>query len=512
MSPTSTSIPADFLSAVPAAPQTIVADETTSLEMSDSTASQLQTVAFHTLGCRANQLETTTLAEDFKERGWVIGAFDEPADVYVLNTCTVTERADQESRRMIRRARLSNPQARIAVTGCYAQVAPEELAAQEGVHLVVGNHHKDELPALVASLPPHLPQDGLTIPVIKVSEIDKSRLMVGASAAAIDRTRGSLKIQDGCDYKCTYCIIWQARGPSRSLSVEDVKSHLGRMIFDGFKEIMLTGINIGQYEHDGADLADLLQALTDLPGAFRLRLTSLDPLEVTDKLIDAVANSNGKICPYFHLSAQSAEDSVLKRMGRRHHVAGMQATCQAILKQLPNACIGADLIVGFPGESLERFEATVAALDASPIHYLHVFSYSARSNTPAADFEDSVPEREKRRRAQVLRDWSDKRQLIFRQQFIDQTLDILMEDGVDDLSRPKGLSENYIKITLTNATLLPRQEFDLPSLAHAIPTTVKQTLLAPNITMQGDKTVRPNDRVRVRLSSVNQNECLGELL
>jgi len=466
-----------------------------------ASAASAQTVAFHTLGCRANQLETSTLAESFKERGWELGAFDEVADLYVINTCTVTERADLESQRMIRRARLSNPNARIAVTGCYAQVAPDELAAQTGVHLVVGNQHKDELPDLVETLEISAP-DFQT--VVKVSEIDKSRIMVGASAAAIDRTRGSLKIQDGCDYKCTYCIIWQARGPSRSLSVEDVKSHLGRMIFDGFKEIMLTGINIGQYEHDGADFADLLQALAAMPGAFRLRLSSLDPLEVTDKLIDVVANSNGKICPYFHLSAQSAEDFVLRRMGRRHHVAGMQATCRSIMERMPHACIGSDLIVGFPGESLERFEMTVAALDETPMHYLHVFSYSARANTPAAEFEETVPEREKRRRAQVLREWSAKRQVEFQRRFIDQVLDVIMEDGVDDEDHPKGLSENYIKVKLLNAALLPR--LDLDSLLNG------EELIQPVASEAGQKIVRPNDRVRVRIVSVSDEHCFGEVV
>jgi threonylcarbamoyladenosine tRNA methylthiotransferase MtaB len=470
----------------------------------DSKSTAAQTVAFHTLGCRANQLETSTLADSFKQRGWELGAFDDVADLYVINTCTVTERADLESQRMIRRARLSNPNARIAVTGCYAQVAPDELAAQEGVHLVVGNQHKDELPELVDTLSPASPDFQ---PVVKVSEIDKSRIMVGASAAAIDRTRGSLKIQDGCDYKCTYCIIWQARGPSRSLSVEDVRNHLGRMIFDGFKEIMLTGINIGQYEHEGSDLADLLQALISLPGTFRLRLSSLDPLEVTDKLIDVVANSNGKICPYFHLSAQSAEDFVLRRMGRRHHVAGMQETCRTIMERMPNACIGSDLIVGFPGETLERFEMTVAALDETPMHYLHVFSYSARSNTPAAEFEDAVPEREKRRRAQVLRDWSAKRQLVFQRQFMGQILNVIVEDGIDDEGHPKGLSENYIKVKLQNAILLPR--LDIESVLN--PEGLDGNLEAP-VLEKGQCTVRPNDRVRIRILSVSDDNCFGEVI
>lgn len=433
-------------------------------------------VAFHTLGCKANQLETATLAGDFQELGWKLGSFDEPADVYVINTCTVTERADQESRRMIRRARLSNPAARVAVTGCYAQVAPEELAAQDGVSFVIGNNFKDELAAIINATPAASISGQ---PLVRVSDIDKSRIMVGASSAGIDRTRGSLKIQDGCDYKCTYCIIWQARGPSRSLSVADVKFQLGRMLFDGFKEITLTGINIGQYEHESpdgrrADLADLLAELVTLPGRFRLRLTSLDPMEVTDKLIDVVGQSGGKICPHFHLSAQSADDAVLKRMGRRHHVSGMQAVCERITAEIPDACIGSDIITGFPGETDALFESTLATLNDTPMHYLHVFSYSARTGTPAADFPDAVPEREKRRRAQILRDWSDARHLAYRRRFLGRELEVLVEDGLDEQGRPRGMSENYLKVAIT---------------------AVRQ--------------FSPNDWVWVRLATVTPDETIG---
>jgi threonylcarbamoyladenosine tRNA methylthiotransferase MtaB len=398
---------------------------------------QTRTVAFHTLGCKANQLETSTLAHQFGDLGWTIVPFDEAAEVYVINTCTVTERSDQESRRIIRRARLSNPQARIAVTGCYAQVSPDELAGLDGVSFVIGNNFKDQLVRIVAETPVS------DQPLVQVSEIDKSRIMVGASSAAIDRTRGSLKIQDGCDYKCTYCIIWEARGLSRSLPVDDIKLQLKRMLDEGFKEIMLTGINIGQYEHENHDLADLLRELIALPGRFRLRLTSLDPMEVSDKLINAVAQSDGKICPHFHLSAQSAEDGVLKRMGRRHHVADMLRVCETIAQKIPHASVGSDIIVGFPGETAERFEATYRTLNSTYMNYFHVFSYSKRKGTPAATFPEQVPEREKKARAQHLRNLSDTKQLAYRQQFIGSLLDVIVEEGCT-----QGMSENYLKIQL----------------------------------------------------------------
>lgn len=400
-----------------------------------------RTVAFYTLGCKANQLETSTLATGFQDQGWNIVPFDEAAEVYVVNTCTVTERSDQESKRIIRRARLSNPEARIAVTGCYAQVSPDELAVLDGVSFVIGNNFKDQLVRIVQDTPPS------DKPLVQVSEIDKSRIMEGASSAAIDRTRGSLKIQDGCDYKCTYCIIWEARGLSRSLPMEDIRLQLKRMIDEGFKEIMLTGINIGQYEHDGADLADLLSELIQLDGTFRLRLTSLDPMEVSDKLIDVVAGSSGKICPHFHLSAQSAEDYVLKRMGRRHHVADMLRVCETIAAKIPEASVGSDIIVGFPGETEERFEATYEALKRTYMNYFHVFSYSKRKGTPAAMFPDQVPEREKKARAQKLRALSDAKNLAYRQQFVGQTLAVIVEES--EPGEPlKGMSENYLKVRI----------------------------------------------------------------
>lgn len=409
---------------------------------------QYRTVAFYTLGCKANQLETSTLAHQFQDQGWRIVPFDEAAEVYVVNTCTVTERSDQESRRIIRRARLSNPSARIAATGCYAQVSPDELAALDGVSFVIGNNFKEQLVSIVQNTPVS------EKPLVRVSEIDKSRIMEGASSSAIDRTRGSLKIQDGCDYKCTYCIIWEARGLSRSLPVDDIGHQLKRMLAEGFQEIMLTGINIGQYEHQGADLADLLSELIQMEGAFRLRLTSLDPMEVSDKLIGVVAQSNGKICPHFHLSAQSAEDFVLKRMGRRHHVADMVRVCQTIAERIPHASVGSDIIVGFPGETAERFEATYETLEKVYMNYFHVFSYSKRKGTPAATFPEQVPEREKKDRAQRLRALSEAKSLAYRERFAGQALTVIVEEH--EPGEPlKGMSENYLKVQLsTNGLVL----------------------------------------------------------
>lgn len=399
------------------------------------------TVAFYTLGCKTNQLETSTLANTFTQNGWQVVPFDASAQVYVINSCTVTERSDNETHRIIRRARLSNQSARIVVTGCYAQVAPQQVAAQPGVTDVIGNHEKSELFELLKINPV-----GDT-PHIQVSEIDKSRIMQGAAEGALDRVRGSLKIQDGCDYKCTYCIIWEARGKSRSLSVVDIKKSLQEMIAVGFKEIVLTGINIGQYDDPDThlDLAGLLQELIQLDGNFRLRLTSLDPKEVTNKLIDVIAASNGKICPHIHLSAQSCDDVVLKRMGRRHHVDEMISVCEQLEQKVPSISIGSDIIVGFPGETDDYFENTRHVLETVPMNYFHVFSYSKRKETPAATFDEQIPERTKKARATILKTLSDTKDFAYRQGFLDRELEIITEH-----SGAKGMSAEYIRVTLIN--------------------------------------------------------------
>lgn len=404
-----------------------------------------RTVAFYTLGCKTNQLETSTVANQLVALGWNVVSFDDSADLYVINTCTVTNRSDLESQRIIRRAKLTNPNGKIAVTGCYTQVAPEEVSDLPGVQFVIGNNFKDELANIV--------HDGFTKaessnerqPVlVKISDIDKSRVLEGASASAIDRTRGSLKIQDGCDYKCTYCIIWEARGLSRSLPVNDLLTQLQHLLFEGFKEIVLTGINIGQYQDNDINLAGLLAQLIKLPGTFRLRLSSLDPMEVTSELIDVVSQSNGKICPYFHLSAQTANDEILKRMARRHHVQDMLNVCTMIQEKIPDACVGSDIIVGFPGESNAHFESTYQVLSKANMQYFHVFSYSKRNGTPAAEMPLQVSEQDKKHRAQRLRQLSEKKmQAYVELRIIGKAVTVLVES--DNLG---GLSENYLKVQL----------------------------------------------------------------
>lgn len=418
------------------------------------------TVAFCTLGCKTNLLESSALAEQFRHLGWQITPFESPASLYVFNTCTVTEKADSESRRLIRRAKRQNPHARVAVTGCYAQVAPEVIAAMDGVDFVIGNNLKQDLPRLVVEQFADYRASLAGGALIAVDEFEKSRRLevaasderpVVGSASGIERTRGSLKIQDGCDYKCTYCIIWKGRGPSRSVPPEAVESQLRAMIAAGFKEISLTGINIGQYlwqesaQKPATDLTGLLKRLISIDGEFRLRLTSLDPLEVSDELIEMIASSGGKICPHLHLSTQSADDSVLKTMARRHHVADLKRICHALQAAMPSVCISADIIVGFPTETEAAFEATYQVLSEIPMHQLHVFRYSPRPGTPAAELKPQVPERIRKERAQKLLALAELKKQQFYQQIAAQPAQVLLEYPKED-GTMEGWTEHYSRV------------------------------------------------------------------
>jgi threonylcarbamoyladenosine tRNA methylthiotransferase MtaB len=408
-----------------------------------------KTVGFVTLGCKANLLESSALAEQFRAMGWEIVPAEQPAALYVFNTCTVTERADAESRRLVRKLKRQNPQARVAVTGCYAQVSPDTFKPL-GVDFIIGNNYKDDLPRIVVEQFVNHYADLAHGPVILVDEFEKSRELATPIGhfAGIERTRGSMKIQDGCDYKCTYCIIWQGRGPSRSLPATDVVAHIQRMVTEGFKDITLTGINIGQYLYEGQDLAALLRAIyTQVSGDYQVRLSSLDPLEVTEDLMQAMAQSQGKVAPHVHLSSQSADDGVLKAMARRHHVADLMHVCNRLVELMPDVAIGSDMIVGFPTETPEAFERSFQVIERIPMYYLHVFRYSPRPGTPAATMRPQVQDAERKRRARVLIALAEQKKQAFYERFMGRTVSMLCEQLQLDGSL-EGITENYLRVRL----------------------------------------------------------------
>ncbi len=405
-------------------------------------------VAFYTLGCKLNFAETSSLQRDFEERSFDVVPFGDAADVTVINTCTVTAEADRKCRQVIRRALRANPSSFVVVTGCYAQLQPDAIAAIDGVDAVLGAREKFRLFHLLDAF------DKREETQVAVSCIDDATSF-GAAYAATERTRAFLKVQDGCDYSCAFCTIPLARGKSRSAPVEALVAQAHEIAGRGFKEIVLSGVNIGLYgqgAHDAgheATLLDLLQALDRVDGIERYRISSIEPNLLTDALIDFVAASR-RFQPHFHLPLQSGDDVVLGKMRRRYRRARYADRVDRIKRLLPDACIGVDVIVGFPAETPECFENTFRFLHELPVSYLHVFSYSERPNTTAVDEPDRmdgppVPRAERSRRNRRLRLLSQKKQHAFCDRHLGSIRPVLWEDAEKD-GVMYGFTDNYIKV------------------------------------------------------------------
>ncbi len=397
-------------------------------------------VAITTLGCKVNQCESAALATAFTEKGASLVPFSGPADIYVINTCAVTGKAAAESRRLVRRALRANPDARVVVTGCYAQVASEELRSLGGRQpCIVGNACKERLADIA------LEQGGAA--GVHLGDIGRQRRIARLPAAGLPgRTRAFLKIQDGCDRFCAYCIVPYARGPSRSLAPAEVAAQARRLIGSGYREIVLTGIHIGLYGLDcepPADLAALLRRLLALGGEVRFRVSSLESAEISDELLDLFAGSP-RIVPHLHLPLQSGDDRVLQRMNRPYTAAAYARVVERIAARLPDAAIGADVLAGFPGESEEEHEATCALLARLPLAYLHVFPYSRRPGTVAAAMAGQVPPRVKEERVARLRRLGDDLRRAFHARFLGRTRPVLVERWQQ--GEASGLTDNYIPV------------------------------------------------------------------
>ncbi|MBT8210463.1 MAG: tRNA (N(6)-L-threonylcarbamoyladenosine(37)-C(2))-methylthiotransferase MtaB, partial [Eudoraea sp.] len=359
-------------------------------------------VAFHTLGCKLNFSETSTIARQVQGEGFERVEFSEKADLYVINTCSVTENADKRFKTIVRQAQRKNPKAFIAAIGCYAQLKPEELASVDGVDLVLGATEKFKLTDYLSDLSKN------DFGKIHSCEIEEADFYVGSYAIG-DRTRAFLKVQDGCDYKCTFCTIPLARGISRSDTLGNVLKNAREISEKGIKEIVLTGVNIGDYgkgefgnkRHEHTFL-DLVRALDDVPGIHRLRISSIEPNLLKDETISFVAQSNSFV-PHFHIPLQSGSNKILKAMRRRYQRELYTERVAQIKSLMPHACIGVDVIVGFPGETDEDFLETYHFLNELEISYLHVFTYSERDNTLAAAMEEAVPQRVRQKRSRMLR-------------------------------------------------------------------------------------------------------------
>ncbi|WP_407675823.1 tRNA (N(6)-L-threonylcarbamoyladenosine(37)-C(2))-methylthiotransferase MtaB [Phaeocystidibacter marisrubri] len=403
-----------------------------------------KSVAFHTLGCKLNFAETSTIARDFVDKGFAKVEFEQAADVYVINTCSVTQNADKECKSIVNRAMRQNPDAFVVIVGCYAQLQPEEIAAIDGVDLVLGATEKFKVTDYLNDLTKSDHGE------VHSCEIDEANSFIGSYSIG-ERTRAFLKVQDGCDYKCTYCTIPRARGISRSDTLENVVSNAAEIAAQDIKEIVLTGVNIGDYgkgefgnkRHEHTFL-ELVRELDKVEGIDRLRISSIEPNLLKDETIDFVSKSS-RFVPHFHIPLQSGSDDMLKRMKRRYLSNLYVDRVTKIKEVMPHACIGVDVIVGFPGETDDHFMETYRFLQELPISYLHVFTYSERPNTEAWDMDGVVPKDIRKKRNKMLRVLSAKKRRAFYEDQMNTVRRVLFE-GENKEGWIHGFTENYVKV------------------------------------------------------------------
>ncbi|MBC7885697.1 MAG: tRNA (N(6)-L-threonylcarbamoyladenosine(37)-C(2))-methylthiotransferase MtaB [Saprospiraceae bacterium] len=409
------------------------------------------TVAFLTLGCKLNFSETSSIRRSFEDQGYNTVEFEQGADIYILNTCSVTDFADKKCRYEVRRALKYSPQARIVVVGCYAQLKPQEIADIPGVDLVLGAAEKFNILKYIDGISKSADK-GMVI----AGEVKEANSFIDAFSFG-DRTRSFLKVQDGCDYKCSFCTIPQARGASRSDTIENVVTNAQKIANLGVKEIVLTGVNLGDFGN-GTEVIegtkpkkeglfiDLVKELDDVSGIERYRISSIEPNLLTNELIDFVADSN-KFVPHFHIPLQSGSDKILKTMRRRYQRELYKEKVRHIKSKMPHCCIGVDVIVGFPGETEEDFMETYYFLNELDVSYFHVFTYSERANTPAAEMGFPVSVEIRRQRNEMLRILSQKKRISFVTPFLGTVREVLFErDKMEGMM--SGYTDNYIKVIL----------------------------------------------------------------
>ncbi|MBT6082745.1 MAG: tRNA (N(6)-L-threonylcarbamoyladenosine(37)-C(2))-methylthiotransferase MtaB [Polaribacter sp.] len=401
-------------------------------------------VAFYTLGCKLNFSETSTIARNFENEGFKRVDFEETADIYVINTCSVTDNADKRFKSIVKNALKKNSEAFLIAVGCYAQLKPEELAAVDGVDLVLGATEKFNVTSYINDLTKN------NVGEVHSCEISEADFYVGSYSIG-DRTRAFLKVQDGCDYKCTYCTIPLARGISRSDTLENVIHNAKEISSKGIKEIVLTGVNIGDYgkgefgnkKHEHTFL-ELVKKLDNVEGIHRLRISSIEPNLLKDETIEFVSKSKSFV-PHFHIPLQSGSDELLKKMKRRYLVQTYTNRVSKIKEVMPNACIGVDVIVGFPGETDELFLETYNYLNEMDISYLHVFTYSERPNTEAVILDGVVPKKIRAKRSKMLRGLSAKKRRSFYESQLGKTAKVLFENENKE-GFINGFTENYVKV------------------------------------------------------------------
>jgi threonylcarbamoyladenosine tRNA methylthiotransferase MtaB len=409
-------------------------------------------VAYHTLGCKLNFSETSAIARAMTDQGFQKVDFSETADYYIINTCSVTENADKETKYVVKNALRTNPEAKIIVVGCYAQLKPEVISQIKGVSMVLGASEKFKIPEYIEKLhePVSLSEEG---PIVISGNIDDVNFYTDAYSQG-ERTRSFVKVQDGCDYFCSFCTIPMARGKSRSNSIEHTLEVIKKVAATGVKEIVLTGVNLGDFGKtaDGNERTDesfyqLIQQLDKIDGVERFRISSIEPNLLTDEIIEFVAKSR-KFMPHFHIPLQSGSDKILKLMRRKYLSNIYREKVEKIKSLMPHACIGVDVIVGFPGETQEQFLETYNFLNELDVSYLHVFTYSERANTRALNISPVVPLPERKERNKMLRILSEKKKRKFYVENVNTERKVLFEAETEGGMR-YGFTDNYIKVAVT---------------------------------------------------------------
>lgn len=412
----------------------------------------MKKIAISTLGCKTNQFESAAMGEAVRKRGFQIVPFTDVADIYIINTCTVTAKTDAESCRLIRRAQRQNASAKIVVTGCYAQIAAEKISRLPGVNLVLGNSEKKEITDFLEELD--------VAQKVVVSDISLEKSADGEILETFsEHTRAFLQVQNGCNEFCSYCIVPYVRGRSRSVAQESALEGVRTFAEKGFKEVVLTGIHLGAYGLDldpQTSLLALVAAIEKRMLVTRLRLGSLEPTDISDKLIELISSSP-IICPHFHIPLQSGSDQVLRKMNRRYTSSFYGGIVDKLMAAAPGACIGTDVIVGFPGESENDFENTHSFLEALPLAYFHVFPFSPRDKTPAATMSEQVDPRVIKERAKALRKLSDLKKRIYFNSFLGQELAVLVQNR-EAGGKLKGLARNYVPVILDGGDSLLNTE------------------------------------------------------
>ena len=409
----------------------------------------MPTVVFHTLGCRLNQAESAIIANDLKKQGYEVVDDTESADLTVIHTCTVTEQADAKCRQAVRQSIRRNPDTFVAVIGCYAQMGIDTIRRIEGVDLIVGNEHKMRLAAYLDSLKKKNQPE-----VIHTRKISRQEFTIDSIAHDESHTRANLKIQDGCNFVCSFCIIASARGPARSRKFDDIISEANKLAGMGYKELVLTGVNIGTYQQNGHNFPDVLKALDKISGISRIRISSIEPTTVSKELIDFIADSD-KICRHLHIPLQSGDNRILESMRRKHSREFYSEIIEYAADKIPGIGLGTDVMVGYPTEDSEEFKNTKKLLADSPVSYFHVFTYSDRKRTGSYNLKPKVEHHVKKERNRIMIELGQRKKAAFYDSYLDREVIVLFEESHNGWW--EGFSDNYMRVTVKSESDLKNE-------------------------------------------------------